>query len=110
MLAVFFLAMMTHPAVQAEAQEEIDRVVGRDRLPTYEDREKMPYVEAVFKEAFRWHVIAPFALPHVCTKDDICEGYLIPKGSIIVPNVWFVPALLLLCRPDEGNRILTPES
>lgn len=92
-LAIFFLGMLTHPAVEAKAQEEIDRVVGKNRLPTFEDRVNMPYIEAVFKEAFRWHTLAPLSLPHVCTKDDICEGYLIPKDAIIVPNSWFVLSL-----------------
>lgn len=89
-MAIFFLGMILHPAVQEKAHQEIDRVVGRDRLPTIEDREHLPYLEAVFKEAFRWHTLAPFALPHVCSKDDIYEGYLIPKGAIMMPNVWSV--------------------
>jgi cytochrome P450 len=46
----FFLAMALHPAVQAKAQREIDEVVGGDRLPTFADREDLPYVEAIVKE------------------------------------------------------------
>ena len=55
----FLLAMVTNPEVQARAQEEIDRVVGTDRLPTFSDREVLPYVTAVMKETLRWHPPAP---------------------------------------------------
>ena len=45
--------MCMHPEVQAKAQEEIDRVIGRDRLPTFEDRRSLPYVEGVYREVMR---------------------------------------------------------
>ena len=95
-MTTFFLAMVLHPQVQLKAREEIDRVVGDNRLPTVRDRENLPYIEAVLKEVFRFHPIAPMGLPHLVTEDDFYEGYLIPKGAIIVPNIWFVPTLLAL--------------
>lgn len=55
----FFLAMVLYPAVLERAQEEVDCVVGNDRLPSFSDREKMPYIDALVKETFRWEVIAP---------------------------------------------------
>lgn len=88
--------MVLHPGVQQKAWEEIDRVVGGDRLPTLNDRENLPYVEAVLKEVFRWHPLVPMGLPHLVTQDDVFEGYLIPKGAIIIPNIWFVPLLPFL--------------
>lgn len=97
-MATFFLAMMLHPEVQRKAREEIDRVVGDGRLPNVKDRDSLPYVEAVLKEVFRWHPIAPMGLPHEITEDDIYQGYLIPKGAIIIPNIWFVPGLINLIR------------
>ncbi|KAE8385720.1 cytochrome P450 [Aspergillus alliaceus] len=87
-LSCFFLAMILNPEVQRKAQEEIDRVVGPNRLPAFEDRDNLPYVDAVVKETLRWHPIGPMGLPHMTTEDDIYEGYLIPKGAIILPNVW----------------------
>lgn len=89
-MTTFFLAMVLHPQVQLKAREEIDHVVGDNRLPTVRDRENLPYVEAVLKEVFRFHPIAPMGLPHLVTEDDVYEGYLIPKGAIIVPNIWSV--------------------
>ncbi|KAI1412256.1 putative cytochrome P450 oxidoreductase OrdA-like protein [Hypoxylon sp. FL1857] len=87
-IACFFLAMTVYPEVQRKAQEEIDRVVGQDRLPTVEDREHLPYIEATVKEVLRWHPVAPMGLPHASTKDDICEGYFIPEGSMLLANIW----------------------
>jgi hypothetical protein len=97
--------MVLHPDVQRKAQEEIDRVVGNDRLPTFSDRELLPYVDALTKEVMRWHVVAPIgqiiqfsaphtsassnlAIPHCSSRDDIYKGYFIPKGSTIIVNVW----------------------
>ncbi|KAI0888728.1 putative cytochrome P450 oxidoreductase OrdA-like protein [Annulohypoxylon maeteangense] len=87
-ITCFFLAMTIYPEVQQKAQEEIDRVVGQDRLPTMIDRDNLPYIEAMIKEVLRWHPVAPMALPHASIDDDVCEGYFIPKGSMLLPNVW----------------------
>lgn len=95
-LAIFFLAMILYPEVQQKAKEEIDRVIGNDRLPNFSDRGNLPYLNAVWKESFRWHTLAPMGLPHVSTEDDIIEGYLIPKGAMIIPNVWCVRSNLLM--------------
>lgn len=82
--------MALNPEVQAKAQEEIDHVIGPNKLPTFDDRDKLPYIEAIVKETLRWHPVAPMCIPHLCTQDDIYEGHFIPKGSIIMPNIWFV--------------------
>lgn len=80
--------MTLFPDVQARAQEEIDRVVGSGRLPTVADRDNLPYIEAVLKETFRWHPVAPMGLPHTSTEDDVVDGHFIPKGSMLFANVW----------------------
>jgi cytochrome P450 len=87
-VANFFLAMMLHPEVQAKARDEIDRVIGPTRLPNFEDRKDLPYVEMVVWETFRWHPVGPLALPHMTTAEDVCEGYLIPAGALVIPNIW----------------------
>lgn len=87
-MSLFFLAMTVNPNVQVKAREEIDRVICNHRLPALADRLNLPYVEAVVKECFRWHPIAPMGLPHVTTKDDIYQGHLIPKGAMLIPNIW----------------------
>ncbi|KAG1801000.1 cytochrome P450 [Suillus plorans] len=87
-LSSFILAMVLHPEAQRLAQQEIDSVVGIDRLPDFYDRPSLKYVEAVFREAIRWHIVAPVGIPHATSSDDVFEGYFIPKGSLIVPNIW----------------------
>ncbi|KAE8353225.1 cytochrome P450 [Aspergillus coremiiformis] len=83
----FFLAMALYPEVQKKAQEEIDHVIG-NRLPTFADRDNLPYINAMVKELLRWHPVVPANMPHVSTHDDMCHGYFIPKGSIIIANIW----------------------
>ncbi|KDQ17442.1 hypothetical protein BOTBODRAFT_172482 [Botryobasidium botryosum FD-172 SS1] len=84
----FILAMASYPGVQKRAQEEIDRVVGTDRLPKFEDRPSLPYVECLFKENLRWYPVTPIGAPHRVTEDDYYEGYWIPAGSTVLGNTW----------------------
>lgn len=51
--------MVIHPAVQAKAQAELDSVIGSGRLPDYNDRLSMPYIDAIVKEVLRWNPVAP---------------------------------------------------
>ncbi|EYE91096.1 cytochrome P450 [Aspergillus ruber CBS 135680] len=81
-------AIVLHPKCMESAQNELDRVVGSDRLPSAEDRPRLPYVNAMIEEAMRWQPPAPFALPHANTEDDEYMGYHIPKGTMIIPNIW----------------------
>ncbi|KAK0450594.1 cytochrome P450 [Desarmillaria tabescens] len=85
---VFFKAMLLYPEIQAKAQAEIDAVIGDDRLPRFDDRERLPYVNALALEVSRWHTVAPAGLPHCVTEDDVQFGYFIPKGSMVYANIW----------------------
>ncbi|KAJ6491945.1 cytochrome P450 [Mycena sanguinolenta] len=93
-LEAFFLAMSLYPGVQSAAQEELERVVGRDRLPDLSDRTQLPYINALCKEVFRWHVASPTGLPHraredyIYLRDEDSEPMLIPKNSLVIPNIW----------------------
>lgn len=51
--------MILYPEVMKKAQEELDQVVGRNRLPEYSDRASLPYINAVLKEVFRWFPVVP---------------------------------------------------
>jgi hypothetical protein len=51
--------MVLHPEVQAKAQADIDRVIGKDRLPDFDDRPALPYLDAILRETLRWHPVAP---------------------------------------------------
>jgi tyrosine N-monooxygenase len=58
--------------------EEIDGVVGRDRLVQESDIPRLSYLKACIREAFRLHPIAPFNMPHVALADTTVAGYHIP--------------------------------
>ncbi|TEB35555.1 cytochrome P450 [Coprinellus micaceus] len=86
----FFLAMALNPQVAIKAQTELDAVVGTDRLPSFDDREYLPYVNALAKEVFRWNTVVPTAVPHRAIQNDIHDGHYIPKGSLVIPNIWLM--------------------
>ena len=62
-MQALFLAMALYPEVQKKAQAEIDAVVGSNRLPDFEDRPLLPYVNAIVKESMRWHLVGPLGMP-----------------------------------------------
>ncbi|TCD66269.1 hypothetical protein EIP91_001598 [Steccherinum ochraceum] len=82
------LAMALFPDVQLHARAELDRVVGPSRLPEHDDLQHLPYIRAIVLETLRWMPVAPFAIPHCAMADDTYEGYHIPKGTTLIPNVW----------------------
>ncbi|KAE8354924.1 cytochrome P450 [Aspergillus coremiiformis] len=105
-IKLFFLTMALFPRAQRKAQEEIDRVVGT-RLPTPDDQANLPYVNALINEVLRWDPVVQIGIMHAATEDDIYEGYLIPKGAPVVPNIWAfthdpdVYSTPLLFRPER---------
>ncbi|KXN82008.1 O-methylsterigmatocystin oxidoreductase [Leucoagaricus sp. SymC.cos] len=86
----FILVMLLNPEVQREAQQEIDRVVGNDRLPDISDVPELHYLSAVLKETLRWNPLVPAGIPHLTTADDVYEGYFIPKGSAVMANTYAI--------------------
>ncbi|CAG1981996.1 unnamed protein product [Fusarium graminearum] len=86
-LLSFFAAMVIYPDVQKRAQEEIDRVVGHSRLPSFADKANLPYINSIAQEALRWHTLAPMGFPHMTTENDIYKGYFIPKNILLFPAV-----------------------
>ncbi|KAL8721665.1 MAG: hypothetical protein Q9225_001714 [Loekoesia sp. 1 TL-2023] len=83
------LALLMFPEVVQRAQEEIDRVVGTDRLPNFEDRENLPYVDGMIKEAWRWNPVGPMGLTHKSEEDIFYGEYIIPKGAYLLPSLWW---------------------
>ena len=83
---IFYI--VAHPEVQEKIHIEIDRVIGRDRLPCEKDRTQMFYTEAVLLEAMRCHCAGPILLPRATTQDITFQGHFIPKDTFILVNMW----------------------
>jgi cytochrome P450 len=86
--ATFFLAMAKNAHAQKKAQQEIDSLTDRTRLPTLDDRGNLPYVEAIYRETLRWFPALPLGVPHMATEDDIYSGCEIPKGLLPDLHKW----------------------
>lgn len=114
-MCTFVLAMVLNPDAYAKAQAEIDRVVGTDRLPEATDRGALPYVECLLvrglpcsapllsdwlrqvalrravRSAARYRTLH---FPHTHTQragvPHALSEYRIPKGRVIIPNMWCV--------------------
>ncbi|XP_072039683.1 cytochrome P450 2F3-like [Amphiura filiformis] len=82
------LYMMNYPKIQTKIQQEIDTVVGRDRLPKLSDKVDLPYVEAVLHEIQRHASIIHTTGPRYVPEDTTFEGYDIPKGTFLIPNLY----------------------
>ncbi|KAG6910303.1 hypothetical protein DXG01_011700 [Tephrocybe rancida] len=130
-LSTFILLMILHPDAQKRARDELDSVVGTKRLPNFDDRPRLPYLEALLKEVLRWHTTGrigkvfvsgttftlgwlnlPSGIPHRAIQDDIYNGYLIPKDSIILPHMWNItrdPQLYSDPSEFRPERFLTGE-
>ncbi|CAG5012496.1 unnamed protein product [Parnassius apollo] len=111
--------MLRNPDVKRRVQEELDRVVGRERLPTIEDMPNLPYTETTILETLRMSSIVPLATTHSPTKDVHLNGYRIPAGSQVVPlincvhmdpNLWDEPNKFNPSRfIDDTGKIKRPE-
>jgi len=89
-IETFILAMLHYPDVYRKAQEEIDHVIGTKRLPELADRDSLPYFEAIMKELYRWHPPLPLGIPHRLMKNDHYQSYHIPKGALVMANIWAI--------------------
>lgn len=76
------------------AQEEIDRVVGEDRLPSFNDRLDLKRVEATVRETIRFRTPVPTGVPHAATQSVQVtvdgETYCIPPGALIFGTSWVI--------------------
>nr|XP_008116752.1 PREDICTED: cytochrome P450 2A4 [Anolis carolinensis] len=79
------MVLLEYTSVQAKVQEEIDRMIGRERMPSMKDRPGMPYTEAVLHEGQRYLDLVPSGLARRARRDVELEGVVIPKGATVLP-------------------------
>lgn len=97
--------MILHPDVQRKAQKELDAILIEGRLPNLTDKASLPYIDCILKEVYRWRPVAPLSMvffpqsfivfiglvdAHTSLVDDVYQGCIIPAGSVIMANAWWV--------------------
>jgi cytochrome P450 len=82
--------LVLHPEVVQKAQEELDKVIGIGRTPTWDDEPNLPYTRAIIKEIMRYRPITKSGQLHMLTEDDEYKGYFLPKGCIIMISWWAI--------------------
>lgn len=82
--------IIKNPTVQQKVQQELDSIIGYERVLTEPDFSNLPYLQNVAKEALRLHPPTPLMLPHKANTNVKVGGYDIPKGSNVHINVWAV--------------------
>ncbi|XP_067650537.1 cytochrome P450 1A1-like [Haliotis asinina] len=82
--------MAMNPDIQVKVQQELDGVVGNDRLPSLQDQPYLPYTSAVIFEAERLASVYPFLQPHVARSNCKLQGFDITEGTILLMNVWSI--------------------
>ncbi|KAH7310761.1 cytochrome P450 [Stachybotrys elegans] len=89
-LASFFLACVKFGSDFIPlAHQELDSVVGSDRLPNFDDLPSLRYVTAIASEVLRWRPVAVLGgTPHASTADYVYKGMFIPKGSTVIAPLW----------------------
>lgn len=84
----FCKAALLYPATVETAQRELDTVVGRDRLPTWDDRLQLPYLQALIKELHRWATPAVLAFYHATSESDEYRGKFVPANTTVIYNTY----------------------
>ncbi|KAH7214259.1 cytochrome P450 [Fusarium oxysporum] len=109
----FVLAMLLFPEVQRKAQQEIVSIVGAERLPQFEDRDHLPYVDALIKETLRWIPVTPMGVVHTADDDIHYKDFVIPKGASLLPATWWFlhdPAIYSDPSSFDPDRYLEPRN
>lgn len=89
-ISFVMMAAATHPQAQAQVQAQLDSVVGRDRVPTFDDEKLLPLVVAFYLETFRWRPISWGGFAHRATSDIVWNDYVIPAGATVFGNHWAI--------------------
>ncbi|KAL3527830.1 hypothetical protein ACH5RR_012486 [Cinchona calisaya] len=82
--------LLKHPRVMKKVQQELEEVVGLNRMVEESDLDSLNYLDMVLKEALRLHPVAPLLLPHASMEECTMDGFLIPKNSRVIINVWTI--------------------
>ncbi|KAH9328167.1 hypothetical protein KI387_000275, partial [Taxus chinensis] len=82
--------IIRNPKIMERVKEELDKIVGRERIAQENDIDNLPYLHAVVKETFRMHPAAPLLIHHKAQSSCEIDGYVIPKDAQVFVNAWAI--------------------
>lgn len=82
--------LLRNPPLLKKVQDELERVVGMERMVLESDLPSLPYLQAVVRETLRLYPSAPLALPHLSVEACNVLGYEIPKNTQVLVNLWAI--------------------
>ncbi|KAF5370353.1 hypothetical protein D9758_006931 [Tetrapyrgos nigripes] len=89
-ISIVIMSAATHPEIQAKVQEELDRVVGLNRCPSFADQASLPLTTAFFLETYRWRPVSVTGFAHRATNDIFWRNYHIPAGATVIGSHWSI--------------------
>ncbi|KAH7268354.1 hypothetical protein MRS44_011373 [Fusarium solani] len=98
-----FLGLIQNPAFLKKAHTVLDEVVGHDRLPSFQDRPRLPLIDAAVHELLRWRPVAPGSVPRRAERDDEYKGIKIRKETMIMANAWGIGRDEAVFYPSLGD-------
>ncbi|KAJ7637096.1 cytochrome P450 [Roridomyces roridus] len=111
-ISIVIMAAAVFPEMQNRVQEQLDRIIGAGKLPTFQDEPDLVQVTAFYLESFRWRPVSAGGFAHRATKDIVWNGYLIPKGASVYGNYWSIardPEVFPDPERFDPQRWLTPD-
>jgi cytochrome P450 len=105
--------LLQRPEVLKRAQEELDVVVGSERVLEESDLPNLKYLEAIVKETLRLYPAGPLLLPHMAAAPCTVGGYYVPAGTELLLNAWGIhrdPAVWERPLEFEPERFLNSSS
>lgn len=82
--------LLKHPHSLKNAAEELDCVIGQERLIDETDIPKLPYLQNIVSETLRLKPAAPLLVPHMSSEDCTIGGYHVPSQTIVFINAWTI--------------------
>lgn len=82
------LAMVKYPDVQQKIQKELRDKIGPHQIPTFQQINELPYTKAALLEVYRIGNVIPLAIPHRVTQPVVIDGYELPTGTRLLPNIY----------------------
>ncbi|KAK3412021.1 hypothetical protein EUGRSUZ_I00773 [Eucalyptus grandis] len=82
--------LLNNPEKLEKARNEIDSVIGHDRLVEESDVSNLPYLQCIILETLRLNTTVPLLVPHASSADCTIGGYFVPRDTIVLVNAWAI--------------------